>query len=315
MSDATRMGRVAVTGAGGFLGSALVHSLIHEVDALRGLLGPSDRSPILARPGLQYLRADIEDPTNLERLTADAEVVFHLAGIASVADSFRRPAEHFRVHTRGTTALLSSCRGIRRLVYVSSAEVYGEPEHNPVDELHPVSPRSPYGAAKLATEQALESWAEEQGIEVVILRLFSVFGPRPDDPSVVGDLLRQALHEDALRPFTLSPVRGYCFIDDVVTAMRAAATSPLAEPFRVFNIGASPGVSVGELAIAVLQAVGRQAPILVRGDSDRPPRTDIQRLVADTTRAGKDLGWQAHTGLLDGLRRILEHSIGRSNVG
>lgn len=302
---------VAVTGAGGFIGRALVASWAGEDTLVKGLLGPAkdvfDSAPSSAQADLVH--GDIADGLALERLVDGADTVFHLAGLASVADSFRRPKDHLRVHYHGTKSLLAACTSsrVRRVVYASSAEVYGRPAQNPVNEHHPRAPTSPYGVAKVAAEDCLLAWGENHQVEVVILRPFLVFGPRLRDTSVVGDLLSQAISAPIVRPYTTAPIRDLCYIDDVVAAFRLAGSRPLLSPQRTFNIGSGMGTSVGELAARMIEVVGRDVPVVARDDRDRPTHHDIPCLVADATRAEAELGWRAETSLIDGLRRTLAH--------
>jgi nucleoside-diphosphate-sugar epimerase len=297
---------VLVTGAGGFIGSAVVEALVARGAHVRALAAAPGQPVRELPPEVAAVFADIEDGETLARMAAGAEVAIHLAGPPSVHDSFRSPLEHARVHAGGTVALLEACRtaGVPRFVYVSSAEVYGHPDVNPVPEGQPLDPRSPYAAGKAAAEQFVRAYGYSFGMQPVVLRPFSVYGPRLRPQSVLATILRQALHDDEIVLADLAPVRDYCFLDDVVEGILSAASAPrLADP--TFNLGSGTGTSVGELAALALRLAGRDVPIRADPCRRRPAGTDVARLVADRRRAEAVLGWTPAVHMEDGVCRTI----------
>lgn len=293
---------ILVTGAGGFIGSAVIRALAAAGPVVHALLGPPHAPFVPSPPGTPSAFAEITDLQSLRPVVKDVGTVIHLAGPASVAASFRDSAEYARVHVGGTATLLEACRdaGVGRFVYLSSAELYGQPDTNPVDEEQPPRPRSPYAAAKLGAESMVRALAPTLGLEAVILRPFSVYGPGMASRSLVGTLLDQAVSSDAVTLADLRPIRDYCYIDDVADAVARAGTEPMAEAFAVYNVGSGTGTSVADLARLVLATVGRNVEVRL-GNLDRPPGSDILSLVADVRRIEHDLGWHAATSLSDGL--------------
>ncbi len=275
--------RVLVTGAGGFLGRAVVRALRDH--AIRAHAGPP------GAPGpADWARADVEA---IGSLVSGVDAVVHLAGPPSVADSFARPVEHARAHVVGTAALVAALPAGTRLVYVSSAEVYGRPARNPVAEDAPLRPVSPYGAAKVGAEAVIGA----AGVSAVVLRPFCVYGPR--GAGVVGHVLRQ-LADPAARAVELAdlrPVRDFCHVDDVAAAIRAAVEG---EARGAFNVGSGRGVSIGALAEAAVRAAGRPLPIVERPERRRA--ADVMEMVADVGHIERALGWRARIGLEEGLR-------------
>lgn len=293
---------VLVTGAAGFIGRHLVEGLRRGGARVRGLSGPPGHGLGPLPEGVAEMEADLAHPGAAEAALGDARMLVHAAGPASVAASFADPAAFARVHVEGTARLLDACRraGVRRVVLISSAEVYGRPRRNPVPETHPLRARSPYGAAKAGAEQMARAFAEAYGLQVVILRPFSVYGPGQPPASLVGTVLRMAAGDvDAVRLHDLRPVRDYCFVGDVADAAAAACTADL-PLLSVFNVGTGRGTSVARLAALALRAAGRDLPVEQDG-TDRPGRAQILRLVADPARAAERLGWHARTSLEDGL--------------
>jgi nucleoside-diphosphate-sugar epimerase len=323
--------RVAVTGAGGFIGSALVRRLVAEGVEVRALLGPDDAQASVPGPGagaakgVQTLRGEIDRPDCLSALLDGAEVVFHLAGPASVARSFAAPAEFARIHGTGTATLLAACERARvqHVIYLSSAEVYGRPLRNPIDETHRLQACSPYAAAKLAAEHFLEAYHLSHGLAVTVLRPFSVYGPRQSPHGLVAVILRQLDHGE-VRLADLRPVRDFCYVDDVVdAAVRAAAAgtalgsssskrwwAPRKSPrpsswHLVLNVGSGVGTSVEALASLIVRLRGSDVRVVGGEAADRPEAGMILQRVADTSRIRTLLGWEAQTPLEVGLHRTL----------
>lgn len=298
---------LAVTGAGGFIGTSLVRVLAGHGRSVRALLGPPGSGSEPALQGVETCRAEIDDPRAMGKLVDGAGVVVHLAGLPSVADSFRRPAEHARVHVVGTATLLEACRnaGVQRFIYISSAEVYGQPEADQVSESHRLQARSPYAAAKICAEQFIRAHVRSGAGEAVVLRPFSVYGPGQAAGSLLDTIIYQAGSADRVCLFDLGPVRDYCHVGDVCDAIHRAVSAPIPNPFRVYNIGSGRGVSVRELAELTLEALGLAREIVDQGKHDRPAGADIRRLVADPGRAARELNWRSGTSLRQGLQATI----------
>ena len=302
---------IAVTGAGGFIGSAAVAVLHAAGVRVRALDGPADAEPPPALTDVARWRADITDPDALRRVLDGAQCVLHLAGPPSVADSLQRPLEHARSHVLGTVNVLQTCRqvGIERLVYLSSAEVYGQPHGDaPVHEDAPLSARSPYGACKIASEQFIAAAAATQRLRPVILRPFSIYGPGMSHASLIGGLMRQAAHGPSLCVHDLRPVRDYCHIDDLVRALLRACALDTDRPLTL-NVGTGHGTSVQGVVDALRSALRRELPVFERLDDRRPSGSEIRALVADIGCARQHLGWRPLLTLHDGLRQLVESTI------
>jgi nucleoside-diphosphate-sugar epimerase len=297
---------VLVTGAGGFIGARVVRALADAGARVRALLGPPECAFAEPPPGVDRSFADIGDLEAIQPLTTGVEAVVHLAGPAGVAASFDNAALYARVHVGGTATVLEACRraGVARLVYISSAEVYGMPLANPVAESQRLQARSPYATAKIGAEHLVLACAGAFGFEAVILRPFSVYGPGLKSQSLLGTLLRQARGGDALVVADLRPVRDYCYVDDVAAAILRACTTAAPAP-ATFNVGSGAGTSVAELATLVLELVGKQLPVRADPGPGRPRSADILHLVADIEHAREGLGWVAATPLQRGLQQTL----------
>jgi len=300
------MERIAVTGAGGFLGPVVVDRLARDGAQVQAIIGAPHEAARISGDGVSVVQAEICDAAAIRKLIAGADAVVHLAGPASVAASFENPAQYVRVHTEGTAALLGACRaeGVRKLVYVSSAEVYGRPLRTPVGEDHPLSARSPYGAAKIGAEKLIEAFVHAFDLRAVILRPFSVYGPGASPQSLIPRIIDLARRGGPVVLRDLKPIRDYCFVGDLAEAIAAACRVQDRE-LQVCNIGTMEGASVERVARLIVDALGTRCEIREDGARDRPGRSEIYELIADNRRAAEVLGWRPAVTLAEGLRRTI----------
>jgi len=296
---------ILVTGAGGFIGSAVTEVLASSSARVHALLGlPGER---LWEPShcVETCRGDIRDLDALSDFTKGAEIVVHAAGPPSVKESFADPRHYASIHTVGTVTVMEACRrsGVRRVVYLSSAEVYGQPSTNSVAESHAIRPLSPYGAAKAAAEIFIQTIANASKMDYCILRPFSIFGPRQPAGSLIDTLLRQIRQGDCIWLNDLRPVRDYCYARDVAEAIALACIVDAKQ--CTVNIASGKGTSAQEIAELVLHLQGRDIPVREKARSDRPRSADVYHLIADITKARTLLGWQPRTSLAEGLMETI----------
>jgi UDP-glucuronate 4-epimerase len=284
--------RYVVTGAAGFIGSHLAEALLargHEVVAIDSFTDYYDPSLKESNArGFDVERVDLNDAP-LADLFADVDGVFHLAAQPGVRSSFDDLDTYLRRNVLATQRVFEAAR--TRVVFASSSSVYGDAESYPTSEEAIPRPLSPYGVTKLAGEHL----ARALGADVVVLRYFTVYGPRQRPDMAFSRLVTAArdgdefeLYGDASRSFT--------YVADAVDAtIRAMERAPAG---AVYNVGGGEEATMRE-AIATLERVSGRA-VLVRA---RPAaRGDARRTAADVTRIRVDLGWTPETTLEAGLR-------------
>ena len=303
--------RYLITGAAGFLGSALANRLAAEEHRVWGLddLSTGDQKVLTTR--VQFVKGDVNDRRKLWSLVQDVDCVYHLAAKVIVPESVLYPREYNTVNVGGTVTLMEAMRdvGVRRVVFISSGTVYGNQPVQPVTESVTPNPRVPYAVSKLSAEYYVKSIGALWGIETVCLRVFNAYGPGQHIPPVhtpvIPNFLRQAwengtivVHGDG------NQTRDYVFVEDVVDAMVSASTAPEINNL-IINIGSGKEVSVRDLARMSIEVTGGHPEVVYN------PRNEggISRLCADIKVAREKLGFNPTTELVDGLARTLENNI------
>lgn len=277
-----RLVRAVVTGASGFIGRHLVEEL--------------QRSMTVVSP-----RGDIREASFYAEL-GRADVVFHLAAQSNVPQSTRDPAGTWDVNANGTLRLLEWARrtDAGRVVFVSTAHVYGKPERPRVDEAHPTHPATPYGASKLAGEALVRSYQATYGLQGAIVRPFNMYGPGQGAGFLVPDVLLQLRAGKDLVVGDTRPIRDFTYVSDAIDLLVRAGTRKEAAG-ATLNLGSGVGHRVADVIEAALKVTG--SPLRPRVDEARLRPVDVPELVVDNRRARETLGWEPRVGLEEGIRR------------
>ncbi|OAI47795.1 nucleotide sugar epimerase [Planctomycetaceae bacterium SCGC AG-212-F19] len=296
-----------VTGAAGFIGSHLCEQLLHDGHAVVGIDAFVPYYPRAVKEanlaGLRQCRnftfhaLDLRDPLP-QGTFAGIEAIFHLAAMAGLPKSWTDFDLYASCNVTATQRLLQAARGLgglHRFLYASTSSVYGR--YGSGDETLPTRPISPYGVTKLAAENLCRAYAEEQGLPLVVLRYFSVYGPR-QRPDMGYHRFAQALL--AGQPITVfgdgMQVRGNTYVSDCVAATVAALE---ALPGETYNVGGGEAVNVWDVIHKLEAITGRRA--VIRQEPARPG--DQRYTSADTGKLLRHLGWQPQIGLDEGLAR------------
>ena len=296
-----------ITGAAGFLGSALANQLAREGHQVRGLDDLSTGDPQALAPDIHFTRGDVNDRPKLWTLLQEVDCVYHLAARVSVPESILYPREYNAVNVGGTVSLMEAMRdvGVRRVVLASSGAIYGDQKIQPLTEAQPPKPRSPYAVSKLAAEYYIRTIGALWGIETVCLRIFNAYGPGqhlpPSHPPVVPYFLRQALRGGTLVVHSDGQqTRDYVYMDDVTAAMVAAATAPGLNGL-VINVGSKTETSVRDLVRLVLEITGSKANVIYNSQTEG----GVSRMCADLNLAAEKLNYKPAVPLEEGLRLTL----------
>jgi UDP-glucose 4-epimerase len=309
--------RVLVTGAGGFIGSHLVEALVGEgahVKALvrytsQGSWGHLEQVTPEVRHSIKVVLGDVRDAQFIRHHVRGCDLVFHLAALIGIPYSYEASESYVDTNVRGTLNVLQAARDAAgpRVVITSTSEVYGTAVYTPMDEKHPLQAQSPYSASKIAADKLAESYHLSFGLPVVTVRPFNTYGPRQSARAVIPTIVSQVLAGgDTLRLGSLDPVRDLTYVGDTVRGFLRAGLAERAVG-QVINLGTGHGISVGELARAIMQIAGRKLAIVADADRVRPPASEVQLLVAKNERARDLLGWEPRVPLTEGLKRVVDY--------
>ncbi len=303
--------RYLITGAAGFLGSALANRLGAEGHSVIGYDDLSAGDAAALSNDVQFVVGDVNDRSKLWSLLHGVDCVYHLAARVSVPESILYPREYNHVNVGGTVTIMEAMRdvGVRRVVFISSGTVYGNMPVQPVNESAIPNPRSPYGVSKLAAEYYVRTIGALWGIETVCLRVFNAYGPGqripPVHTPVIPNFLRQAWENGTIVIHgNGNQTRDYVYVDDVVEAMIAAATADEVDRL-IINVGSGTETSIRDLAKLAVEVTGGKPEVVYN------PRNEggLSRLCADLTLARNKLGYAPKVQLVDGLRLTMEHDI------
>lgn len=318
------MSRVAVTGAGGFIGSHLVEHLLaegHDVRALVRYTSTSARGFLdeIAHERLETMSGDVTDPGCVNRLVEGCDAVLHLAALIGIPYSYVAPHHYVQTNVTGTLNVLEAARaaGTRRVVVTSTSETYGTAQFTPITELHPVHAQSPYAATKAAADQLALSYHRSFGTPVVVIRPFNTFGPRQSARAFIPTIITQALAGDVVRLGSLDPRRDMNYVGDTARGMALAAFAPGVEGEEI-NLGAGVSRSVGEIARMIIARVNPSARIESDDARVRPEASEVMELLADIDKAGRTLGYRPEVDFEEGLDRTVDYlraNLARYRVG
>ena len=312
--------RVLVTGGAGYIGSHMAKLLV-ETGAEVTVLDDLSTGHAEAVRGRDFVKGDIADVAFTKKLLQEKniEAVVHFAASSLVGESMADPLKYYRRNVGGTAALLQAMREakVTRIVFSSTAAVYGDPVRIPIEEAHPTQPVNPYGASKLAVERMLSDCSAAYGIGAVVLRYFNAAGA---DPS--GELGERHEPETHLIPLVLQAaagrrdsisvygndwptrdgtcVRDYIHVSDLCIAhLQALEWLAKGGRYECFNLGNGEGATVLDVIEAARRVTGRPIKMVqAQRRAGDPPS-----LVADASKARRMLGWHPARADIEGIVR------------
>src|SRR4051794_4560212 len=306
--------RVLVTGGAGVLPAHLISPPLggapREGVSPHAPPHPGDNenlADVLSHPRMSFVHGDICDEELVREVVAEVDVIVNAAAESHVEKSIEEGGREFvSTNVDGTRILLDAIREhpVERFILISSSEVYGTAEADPMDEEHPLNPRSPYAATKAGADRLAYSYWTTYDLPITIVRPFNNYGPRQHPEKVVPRFITSALMDEPLTIHGAGDAsRDWLFVDDDAEAIEAIIAAPLdAVAGEVFNIATGTDISVDEIADAVLAALGKPDDLKLYVD-ERPGQVD--RHIGSTDKAERLLGWRARTSFEEGLERTV----------
>ena len=305
--------RILITGGAGFIGSHLCDKYTREGHTVLCLDNFMSGNLMNVRHLLDYrnfklIKGDIRDSSLLDRVMHDVDIVFHLAAQIHVDRSHVEPRLTYDVNVLGTQNVLEAARlhDVKRVLMASTSEVYGSAQYVPINEQHPLNAPHLYGASKIAADRMCYAYIQTYGMDIAIMRLFNVFGPRQRDlgyGGVISIFTRRVLSN--VPPIIYGDgkqTRDYTYVEDAVKAYDLAMKydKPITEPV---NFGGGTEVSILEIANMLIELCGKKGQL--KPTHVEPRIGEVKRLIADATRAKDLLGWKPDYNFEKGLQEYV----------
>ncbi len=305
-------GKVLVTGCAGFIGSHLVERLLEEGHHVIGIdnMRTGNQSNMVSfssSPEFRFIEADVCDPSLKSKLSSDIDLVFHLAAISSVTASIEDPILVNRNNVTGIVNVLNIARtlDVSRVVFSSSAAVYGNPEKMPIAEETPVNPLSPYAASKIAGEEYMKAFRETYGLETTILRYFNVYGPRQaysEYSGVISIFVNHAIRGESITvEGDGEQTRSFVYVTDVARGTVLAGKTPQANG-EIINMSGLDLIRILDVATKINQAASSEGSKVIHV---APRVGDVKHSIGSMDKARSVLGFTPEMPFETGL----EHTI------
>ena len=306
--------RVLVTGGAGFIAANFIRHLLaktpYEVvslDALTYAGNVENLADVMSHERLSFVHGDIRDADLVASVVSECDVIVNAAAESHVEKSIEEGGGEFvTTNVEGTQILLDAIRAapVERFILISSSEVYGTAEYAPMDEVHPLNPRSPYAATKAGADRLAYSYFVTYGLPIVIVRPFNNYGPRQHPEKVIPRFITHALDDEPV------PIHGdghasrdWLYVDDDAEAIEAIIETPIERVAgEVLNVATGIDVSIAEIADLVLELLAKPSALKVNVP-DRPGQVD--RHIGSTEKIERLTGWKARTRFEDGLARTV----------
>ena len=306
--------RVLVTGGAGFISSNFIRHLLRatpyevvSLDALTYAGNLENLADVMSHERLSFVHGDVRDADLVRDVVSEVDVIVNAAAESHVEKSIADGASEFvTTNVEGTQILLDAVREtpVERFILISSSEVYGTAERAPMDEEHPLNPRSPYAATKAGADRLAYSYFVTYGLPIVIVRPFNNYGPRQHPEKVIPRFVTQALSDE---PLTIHgdghASRDWLYVDDDAEAIESIIATPVEDVAgEVLNVATGVDITVGEIAELVLALLGKPST-LAEHVPERPGQVD--RHIGSTEKIRRLCGWSARTSFEEGLARTV----------
>ena len=294
--------KIIITGGSGFIGSCLAMQLKqeHDVTIFDVKKNVSD---------INFIEGDVTNLENVKNSIVNCDLVIHLAAALGVVNVEKDPIQTLNINLGGTKNVLEACRinNIKKIIFSSSSEIYGEPAKIPIKENDPITPITTYGISKLASEEYIKSYSKSYGIQYTIFRLFNVYGDMQDTQWVLPAFVDKAIsnklisiHSDG------SQVRAFCYVSDIADAFQSVLQTANGEIINVGND--SNPISIKELAEKIISLTNSESEIkFIPFEESNRNRTEIMKRIPDINKAKKILNYSPKITLDEGIKKVVKH--------
>jgi len=310
-----KFNKILVTGADGFIGSHLTETLISNGHNVRAFVyynsfnsyGWLDTLPKELKDKIEFFPGDIRDPNGVKEAMKDIDIVFHLAALISIPFSYHSPDSYIDTNVKGTLNVLQAARdnNVKRIIITSTSEVYGTAKFVPITELHPKQPQSPYSASKIGADAIADSFYRSFELPVTIVRPFNTYGPRQSARAVIPTIISQLLNgAKEIKLGDISPTRDLLFVKDTVNGFIKIAQCDDLIGHEV-NIATQSEISVGSLALLIINKINPDAKIATDTLRIRPEKSEVYRLFGSNEKLKSSIDWEPKYSLEEGLEETI----------
>lgn len=296
--------KILVTGGSGFIGGYIVNHLLENNHSVKVL---DINEPKVKHKNLEFVKKSILDKTTDDLKGCDA--VFHFAALLGVENSDKRPLDTLKIDLEGSVNVFRSAMeaNVKRMIFSSSSEVYGEPRELPIREDSTKGPVSTYGVSKLAAEMYARAYSQEFGTDIKIVRFFNVYGPGQAANFVVPIFLNLALQNNPIKIFGEgNQTRCFTYVEDVADAVLKVFDK--GKTGEAYNIGNNQPTTILELAQIVKEVTGSNSQIIKVGfgKETRLKEREIEYRIPDISKI-KTLGWGPKTSIREGVMKMMKY--------
>ena len=311
--------KILITGAEGFIGSHLTEALVRSGYDVKTFVlynsfnscGWLDHCADDVKGQFEVFSGDIRDPHGVKKAMKGCDSVLHLAALIAIPYSYDSPDTYVDTNIKGTLNVLQSARDLElsRVIHTSTSEVYGTAKFVPITEEHPLQGQSPYSASKIGADQLAYSFYSSFDLPVVIARPFNTYGPRQSARAVIPTIIMQIANgKHKIKLGSTHPTRDFNYIADIIAGFISALESDVGCG-EVVNFGSNFEISIGDTAKLIAEIMNVNIDILAEHNRLRPAKSEVERLLADNTKAGKLFGWSPKYSHREGFKKGLEETI------
>jgi len=315
---------VLITGSDGFLGSHLVERFLEEDCEIRAFVyynsfnkcGWLDTFESKKLKKIDIYSGDIRDYHFVKKATKDVDFICHLAALIGIPYSYIAPESYVETNVKGTLNVVQAAKvnDVKKVIITSTSETYGSALYVPIDEKHPSQPQSPYSATKIAADSIAMSYFHSFNLPVSIIRPFNIYGPRQSARAVIPTIITQILlNNNKIELGNLTPKRDYTYVKDTCEGYIKIIETDNTEG-KVFNIGNSSEISIGDLAKKIKNLMNSDVEIISKKERRRVDSSEVSRLFADNRKAIKELNWKPKYSLENGLKHTIKWFMNEENL-
>jgi len=314
MSYSLKNKKILVTGADGFIGSHLCEELFNQGADVRALsLYNSFNSwgwleSIEMKDEIEVVCGDVRDSAFCLDLAKNVDIIFNLAALIAIPYSYIAPESYIDTNVKGALNICQAAKasGVKRVIQISTSEVYGTAKYVPIDEAHELQPQSPYSASKIGADSIAMSYYHSFDLPVTIARPFNVYGPRQSARAIIPTIIVQiASGRKSLHLGDLTPTRDFTYVKDTCKGLSLLAVCDEAVG-QIVNIGSNFEISIYDLVFKIKGLMNSNIEIIQENVRKRPEGSEVFRLWCDNSKVKKLTGFEPEYSIDIGLRETIE---------